>query len=105
MTSRTGETRCSRLGTRAEVSGETQRDSSSAEADVGAAGSGYQGTEPLAEEEQEDVVADAAAGVVFAVVVAVAVENKTDGRVVSHNFPEAEEHGSVVLEIKFIIKY
>ena len=44
------------------------------------------------------------AGVVFAVVV-VAVENKTDGRVVSHNFPEAEEHGSVVLEIKFKIKY
>ena len=75
-----------------------------AEEDVGAAGSGYQGTEPLAEEEQEDVVADAAAGVVFAVVV-VAVENKTDGRVVSHNFPEAEEHGSVVLEIKFKIKY
>ena len=76
-----------------------------AEEDVGAAVAGDQhdqGTEPLAEEEQEDVVAVAAA-VVFAVVVV--VENKTDGRVVSHDFPEAEEHGSVVLEIKFKIKY
>ena len=42
---------------------------------------------------------------VAVVFVVVAVENKTDGRSVSHNFPEAEEPGSVVvLEIIIEIK-
>ena len=92
MTCQTAETHCWKLGTQAEVSGEQIRDSLSAaaEEDVEAAGAGHQLDQDT---EAEEGQAAAAVAVSDVVVFAVAVENKT----------VAEEHGSVVLEIKFEI--
>ena len=97
MTCRTAETHCWKLGTQAEVSGEQIRDSLSAgaEEDVEAAGAGHQLDQDTEAEEGQAVVAAAAVAVSDVVVFAVAVENKT----------EAEEHGSVVLQMIFEIKH